>query len=160
MWRWKCVPTYYLPRSSFHLAPTACRIRKIFARVMIVIVIKWLTVSNCLRRRPLRAAIICCLTVLQCHLLWVAVFHQHPLTAFAGGASTAVSQGSSQPRPPVATESTCTVCQMVRQSLGLSLTGSPALHVAVSVSLLLPFCPGDYHSYPSIVVFGRAPPVS
>jgi hypothetical protein len=49
---------------------------------------------------------------------------------------------------------------MVRQSLGLSVTGSPVLHVAVSVSLLLPFCPGDYHFYQSIVVFGRAPPVS
>jgi hypothetical protein len=160
MWGWKFVPTYYLPRFSSHLAPTACRIRKILARVTIIIVIESLAVSTCLRRRPLRAAIICCLTVLQCHLLWVAMFHQHPLTAFAGGASTAVSQGSSQPRPPVTTELTCTVCQMVRQSLGLSVTASPALHAAVSVSRLLPFCPGDYHSYQSIVMLGRAPPVS
>ena len=139
---------------------TACRIRKMFPRVTNIVMIESLTVSTYLRRRPLRAAIICCLMLLQCHLLWVAMSHQHPLTVFAGGASTAVSQGSSQPRPPVATELTCSVCQMVRQSLGLSVTGYPALHAAVSVSRLLPFCPGDYHSYQSIVVFGRAPPVS
>jgi hypothetical protein len=98
--------------------------------------------------------------VLQCHLLWVAMFHQHPLTALAGGASTAISQGSSLPSPPLATEWTCSLCQVMRQGLGLSVTGSPLLHVAVSVSRLLPFCPGDYHSYTSIAVLGRAPPVS
>jgi len=98
--------------------------------------------------------------VLQCHLLWVAMFHQHPLTEFAGGASTAISQGSSQPPPLVATEWTCSLCQTMRHSLGLSVTGSQLLHVAVSVSRLLPFCPGDYHSYTSIAVLGRAPPVS
>jgi len=97
--------------------------------------------------------------VLQCHLLWVAMFHQHPLAAFAGGASTAVSQGSSQPRPPVATESTCTVCQIVRQSLALPVTGSPALYVAAAASHLLLFRPLAYYSCPSIVVFGRAPPL-
>jgi hypothetical protein len=98
--------------------------------------------------------------VLQCHLLWVAMFHQHPLTALAGGASTAVSQGSSQPRPPVATELTCTVCQIVRQSLALPVTGSAALHAAASAFHLLLNRPLAYHSYQLIVVFGRAPPVS
>jgi hypothetical protein len=88
------------------------------------------------------------------------MFHQHPFTAFAGGASTTVSQGSSLPSPPVATELTCSLCQIVRHSLGLSVTGSQLLHVAVSVSYLFPFSPGDYHSYQSIVVLGRAPPVS
>jgi hypothetical protein len=116
--------------------------------------------SRFAKRRPLRAAIICCLMVLQGHLLWLATFHQHPLTAFAGGASTAVSQGSSQPRPAVATELTCAVCQVVRHSLALPVTGSPALHAAASVSRLLLFCTGDYHSFQSIVVFGRAPPLS
>jgi hypothetical protein len=103
---------------------------------------------------------ICSLIVLQCHLLWVAMFHQHPFTAFAGGASTTVSQGSSLPSPPLATDLTCSLCQVMRQGLGLSVTGSPLLHVAVSLSHLFPFPPGDYHSYQSIVVLGRAPPVS
>jgi hypothetical protein len=49
---------------------------------------------------------------------------------------------------------------MMRQSQGLSVTGSPLLHVALSVSRLLPFSPGDYHSYQSILVLWRAPPVS
>jgi hypothetical protein len=105
-------------------------------------------------------AVIGCLMVLQCHLLWVAVSHQHPLTAFAGGASTAVSQGSAQPSSPVTTELTCSLCQIVRQGLGLSVTGSPPPYIAVTVSHLLPFSPGDYHSYQSIMVLGRAPPLS
>ena len=141
-------------------ASTARCIRKIFPGVTIITLIKSLAVSTCHRRRPPRAAITCCLMVLQCHLLWMAMFHQHPLTAFAGGASTAVSQGSSQPRPAVATELTCTVCQIVRQSLALLVTGSAVLHAAASVSRLLLFCPGDYHSCQSIVLFGRAPPLS
>jgi hypothetical protein len=98
--------------------------------------------------------------VLQGHLLWVATFHQHPLASFAGGASTAVCQGSSQPRPAVATELTCTVCQMVRQGLALPVTGSPVMHAGALVSRLLLFYPGDYHSRQAIVVFGRAPPLS
>jgi hypothetical protein len=98
--------------------------------------------------------------VLQGHLLCVAMLHQHPLRAFAGDACTAVSQGSSQPCSPVATELSCTVCQMVRQSLALPVTGSPVLHAAASVSRLLLFWPVDYHSCQSIIVFGRAPPLS
>jgi len=113
-----------------------------------------------LRRRPLRVAIICCLMLLQGHLLWLATFHEHPMPAFAGGASTAVSQGSSQPSAPVATQLNCSVCQMVRQSLGLPLAASPVLHAAVSVSRLLLCRTGDYHSYQASVVFGRAPPLS
>jgi hypothetical protein len=133
--------------------------RKIFPCVTILSLIKSLAVSTYLRRRSLRAAITCCLMVLQCHLLWVAMFHQHPMTAFAGGASTAVSQGGSQPRPPVATELTCTVCQIVRQSLGLTVAGSPVLYVAAATSHLPLFRPLAYYSYLSIVVFGRAPPL-
>jgi len=88
------------------------------------------------------------------------MFHQHPLTALAGCASTAVGQGSAQTSPPVATELTCSLCQIMRQSQGLSVTGSPPLHVAVSVSRLLAFSPGGYYSYQSMVVLWRAPPVS
>jgi hypothetical protein len=113
-----------------------------------------------LRRRPFRAAIVCCLTVCQAYLLCVATLHQHPLTAFVGGASPGVSQGSSQPRPAMATELTCAICQVVRHSLALPVTGSLALHAAASVSRLLLSCPVDYHSCQAIVVFGRAPPLS
>jgi len=88
------------------------------------------------------------------------MFHQHPLTSLAGGASNSFSQGSSQPPPPVATELTCSLCQVMRHSLGLSVTGSLLLRVAVSLSHLLPFCPGDYRSHPLVAVLGRAPPVS
>jgi hypothetical protein len=88
------------------------------------------------------------------------MLHQHLLTGIAEGASPAVCQGSSQPRPAAATELTCTVCQMVRQSLALPVTGSPVLHAPAAVFRLLPFCPVDYHSCQLIVVFGRAPPLS
>jgi len=99
--------------------------------------------------------------VLQCHLLWVEMLHQHPLTGFAGGVSTAVSQGSSQLPPPLTTEFTCSLCQIVRQSLGLSVAGLPPVqYVAVSISHVLPFSPGVYRSYHSIMVLGRAPPLS
>ena len=128
--------------------------------VPVRIVIPLLRVRVFLKRRPLRAAIICCLMVLQGNLLWMAMLHQHSIRAFAGGASTALSQGSSQPSPAVATELTCTVCQIVRQSLALPVTGSPLLHAAASVSRLVLLRPGDYHSYQPIIVFGRAPPLS
>jgi hypothetical protein len=98
--------------------------------------------------------------LLQGHLLCVAVLHQHPLAAFTGGAVAAVSQSSWQARPPLANELTCTVCQMIRHSLALPVTGSPVLHAAASVSRLLLFSPVGYHSCRSIVVFGRAPPLS
>jgi len=111
-----------------------------------------------LRRPPVRAAIICCLMVFQCHLLYQATFHQHPLTESAGGTSPAVSPGSSQSHPAAATELTCPVCQMVRHNLALPVADSPVLHGAASVSRLPLFCPGDYHSCQAIVLFGRAPP--
>ena len=112
-----------------------------------------------LRRSPLRATIICCLTLLQGHLLWLVTFHQHPLTAFSRGASSAVSQGASQPRAPVVTRLNCSVCQMVRHSLALPLAEFPVLHAAASVSRLFLFCPGGYHSYQASAIFGRAPPL-
>jgi len=113
-----------------------------------------------LGRRPARAAIICCLILLQGHLLWLATFHQHALTGFDGAASPAASQGSSQPRPTAAAELTCTVCQMIRHNLALPVTLSPLLRAAASVTHLLFFCPGDYHFRQSTVLFGRAPPLS
>jgi len=124
------------------------------------IVIRYLAMSVFLRRRPVRAALIYCLLVLQGHLLWLSMLHQHPLTAFARRASTAVSQGGSQPRPPVATELTCNVCQIFRHSLALPVTAFQALHTAASISRLLLFCPADYHFCQSSVVLWRAPPLS
>jgi len=78
----------------------------------------------------------------------------------AGGISPALSQGSSQTRPAVATELTCPVCQMVRHNLALPVAGSPVFHAPASVSRLLLFWPADCHSRQGIVVFGRAPPLS
>jgi len=96
----------------------------------------------------------------QGHLLWLSMLHQHPLTAFARGASTAVSQGGSQAHPPVATELTCNVCQIVRHSLALPVTAFQAMHAATSISRLLLFCPADYHFCQLTVVLSRAPPLS
>jgi len=96
---------------------------------------------------------------LQGHLLWLSTFHQHPLTEFVVEASTAVSRGSSQPRPGLANELSCGLCQMVRQTQALPVTGSPVLHVAASVSRLLLFSPGDSYTRQSIVLLVRAPPV-
>ena len=98
--------------------------------------------------------------MLQGYLLLVAMLHQHPLAGFAGGASTEVSQGCSQPAPPLATELTCVLCQIVRRNLALPVAGSPAAHAVVSVSRLLVFCPTDYHSYQPSAIFRRAPPLS
>ena len=124
------------------------------------IVIRYPAMSVFLSRRPVRAALIYCLLVLQGHLLWLSMLHQHPLTAFARRASTAVSQGGSQPYPPVATELTCNVCQIFRHSLALPVTAFQALHAAASISRLLLFCPADYHFCQSTVVLWRAPPLS
>ena len=108
----------------------------------------------------MRAAIICCLLVLQGNLLWLATFHQHPFAEFAGGTSPAIHQRNLQPRPALASELSCGLCQMVRHSLALPVTGSPVLYAAPLVSRLLGFRAGDYYSCQSFVLHGRAPPLT
>jgi len=54
----------------------------------------------------------------------------------------------------------CGLCQMVRHSLALPVTGSPVTYAAPFVSHLLLFRAGDYYSCLSIVLHGRAPPLS
>ena len=111
-------------------------------------------------RRNVRAAIVCCLLMLQGNLLWLSTFHQHPFAELAGGTSPAIHQGSLQPRPAMASELSCGLCQMVRHSLALPVTGSPALYAAPLVSRLLLFQAGDYYSRQLSVPQGRAPPLS
>ncbi|MGD0128480.1 MAG: hypothetical protein ABSF46_24235 [Terriglobia bacterium] len=111
-------------------------------------------------QRSVRAAIICCLLVLQGNLLWLATFHQHPFEEFAGGTSPAIHQRNLQPRPALASELSCGLCQMVRHSLALPVTGLPVFYAEPLVSRLLVFRVGDYYSRQSIVLYGRAPPLS
>ena len=108
----------------------------------------------------MRAAVVCCLLMLQANLLWLATFHQHPFAEFAAETSPVVHQGSLQPRPALASELSCGLCQMVRHSLALPITESPVLYAAPLVSPLLFFRAGVYYSRQSIVLHGRAPPLS
>lgn len=111
-------------------------------------------------RRNVRVAIICCLLMLQGNLLWLATFHQHSFAEFARGTSPAIHQGSLQPRPALASELSCGLCQMVRQSLALPVTGSPVSYAAPLVFRLRLFRTGDYFSRLSSVLKGRSPPLS
>ena len=111
-------------------------------------------------RRNMRAAIICCLLMLQGNLLWLSTFHQHLFAEFARGSSPAIHQGNLQPRPALASELSCELCQMVRHSLALPVSGSPVLYAAPLESRLLFFQVGNFYSHQSIVLQGRAPPLS
>ena len=106
-----------------------------------------------------RTAIVCCLLLLQGNLLWLATNHQHPFAEVAGGASPAISEGSLLPCPALASELSCGLCQMVRQSLGPPVAGSPVVFAAQFVSRPSLFREGGYYSRQSIVLQGRAPPL-
>lgn len=112
------------------------------------------------RSRHVRAAIICCLLILQGNLLWLATIHQHAFAEFGGETSPAIHQGNLKPRPALASELSCGLCQMVRQSQAFSVTESPAVYAAPLVSRLWLFRVGDYHSRQRIILQGRAPPLS
>jgi len=116
--------------------------------------------SNFPERRAVRAAIICCLLMLQGNLLWLATFHQHPFAELARGTSPAIHQRSLLQCPALASELSCGLCQMVRHSLALPVAGSPVMYAAPLVCHLLLFRAGDYNSFLSIVRHGRAPPLS
>jgi hypothetical protein len=126
----------------------------------LIFVLIFLLMSIFLGRRNVRAAIICWLLMLQGNLLWLGTIHQHSFAEFAAGTPPAIHQGNLQSGPALASELSCGLCQMVRQSLGLLLTRPPVMCAASLVSHLQLFRAGEYHSRQSMVLHGRAPPLS
>lgn len=110
------------------------------------------------RGRNLRVAITGCLLMFQGQLLWLATSHQHSFAEFARGTSPAIHQGGVQPLA-LASELSCGLCQVVRQSPALPVTGSPVLYAAPFVSRLLLLRAGNYRSRQLRVPQGRAPPL-
>ena len=113
-----------------------------------------------LSRRPFGAIVSGCLVFLQCHLLGLAMLHQHPARRGAATESTPVLQSASQAAPADVSELTCALCQIVRHGLALPVRYSPAEREVTPASHPLLFLPADYHSQSAAVLSGRAPPLA
>jgi hypothetical protein len=111
------------------------------------------------RTRKSRSVITCALALLQLHISWVTVFHRHESPPFSLKPPT-VQEGSRT--VPLALEASllCTACQIVRQGALRPTLSLQAPRPGSAAPLRIAVLRNHLSSLQTIVIFGRAPPLS